>query len=138
MILIASCRHPRAIASGVQRFAKVGLKIPLPAAAARLAPLAVPALGPMGPAERKIILDMAESAPLAFMRWGGRAILEWEGCESLPCPIFHIHGQRDRVIPTKAVAPDVTIPGAGHVVNLTHAAAVNAFIARHANVQSPA
>jgi pimeloyl-ACP methyl ester carboxylesterase len=128
VILIASCRHPRAISSGVKRFATVGLKLPLPAAAARLAPLAVPALGPMGTAERKVILDMAASAPLAFMRWGGRAILEWEGCESLPCPVLHIHGRRDRVIPIKAVAPDIAIPGAGHIVNLTHVEEVNGHI----------
>jgi pimeloyl-ACP methyl ester carboxylesterase len=145
VILIASCRHPRAIAPSVQRFAKVGLKIPLPAAAARLSPLAVPALGPMGLAERKVILDMAESAPLAFIRWGGRAIMEWEGCESLPCPVLQIHGRRDRVISIKAVTPDIAIAGAGHVVNLTHAVKVNkhlrAFVDRlaaTATTSSPA
>jgi pimeloyl-ACP methyl ester carboxylesterase len=138
VILIASCRHPRAISAAARRFASVGLRLPLPNFASRLAPLAIPALGPMGDEERRIILAMVDAVPLSFMRWGGRAILEWEGCESLPCPVFHIHGRRDRIIPIKAVAPDVTVPGAGHVVNLTHPAAVNAFIARHVDVQPPA
>jgi pimeloyl-ACP methyl ester carboxylesterase len=44
--------------------------------------------------------------------------------------VFHIHGRRDRVIPCKAVAPDVAISGAGHIVNLTHGAEVNANLAR--------
>ncbi|MEA2490173.1 MAG: hypothetical protein QOH21_1965 [Acidobacteriota bacterium] len=43
-------------------------------------------------------------------------------------PIFHVHGEQDRLIPVGRVRPDHTIAGAGHLLNLTHGDAVNAFI----------
>lgn len=48
-------------------------------------------------------------------------------------PIYHVHGDRDRLIPVHRVAPDRVIAGAGHLLNLTHADAVNEFIARAAS-----
>jgi pimeloyl-ACP methyl ester carboxylesterase len=125
IILIASCRHPRSIAPAVTRFASVGLRFPIPNAARRLAPLAIPVLGPMNPDHRKLLMDMAETTSMDFLRWGARAILGWAGVESVTCPTLHIHGRRDRVILCKAVRADAEVPGAGHVVNLTHAPEVN-------------
>jgi pimeloyl-ACP methyl ester carboxylesterase len=72
---------------------------------------------------------MLATTPPAFLRWATRAIFSWPGVEELPVPVRHIHGDRDRVIPVHRVRPDHVIPGAGHLLNLTHAAAVNAFIA---------
>ena len=43
-------------------------------------------------------------------------------------PICHIHGDRDRLIPLHRVRPDHVVPGAGHLLNLTHGEAVNAFL----------
>ena len=48
-------------------------------------------------------------------------------------PIYHVHGDRDRLIPVHRVKPDCVIAGAGHLLNLTHANAVNDFIARVAS-----
>ena len=45
-------------------------------------------------------------------------------------PIHHVHGDRDRLIPLSRVTPDHVIRGAGHLLNLTHADAVNDFIVR--------
>ena len=57
------------------------------------------------------------------------AIFSWEGVEELPMPIHHVHGDRDRLIPIRLVHPDHVIAGAGHLLNMTHADAVNDFIA---------
>jgi pimeloyl-ACP methyl ester carboxylesterase len=80
-----------------------------------------------------MILEMAADVPFEFIRWGARAILEWRGCEELPCPVFHVHGRRDRIIPCRAVKADVRVDGGGHVVNLTHGSEVNSAIARFAS-----
>ena len=53
---------------------------------------------------------------------------ECEGGLGLPVPVVHVHGDRDRVIPLARVAPDHVIAGAGHLLTLTHAAAVNALL----------
>jgi hypothetical protein len=34
-------------------------------------------------------------------------------------PIYHVHGDRDRLIPVRRVNPDHVIAGAGHLLNLT-------------------
>ena len=43
--------------------------------------------------------------------------------------VAKVHGSRDRLIPRRRIRPDAVVPGAGHLVNLTHAEVVNRFIA---------
>ena len=43
---------------------------------------------------------------------------------------YAVHGSDDKLIPCSRVAADEVVPGGGHVVNLTHADAVNAFLRR--------
>ena len=68
----------------------------------------------------------------SFLRWGSQAALRWT-----PSPatadvrIFQIHGERDRVFPAKRSRADVILPGAGHLISLTHATAVNEYLRRH-------
>jgi pimeloyl-ACP methyl ester carboxylesterase len=68
----------------------------------------------------------------SFLRWASRAALTWK-----PSPatadirVFQIHGERDRVLPAKRTRADVVLPGAGHLISLTHASAVNDFLRRH-------
>jgi len=71
---------------------------------------------------------MLAATPPSFIRWAANAIFSWPGVVDLPIPVRHIHGDRDHLIPLRRVAPDCVIPGAGHLLNLTHAAAVNDFI----------
>lgn len=61
-------------------------------------------------------------------RWAVSAILNWNPRPLEGVPIFQIHGPHDRVIPAKYVEPDVLLPSGGHLINLTHADEVNAFI----------
>jgi pimeloyl-ACP methyl ester carboxylesterase len=64
-----------------------------------------------------------------FLRWASWAVLDWR-----PSPgarrarVYQIHGAADRTLPLKYTRPDVVVPGAGHLLPLTHAAAVNDFI----------
>lgn len=62
-----------------------------------------------------------------FERWGAIAVLRWRP-QPPPCPVFQIHGAVDRVFPVRRTTPDVVLPGAGHLLTLTHAFAVNTFL----------
>ncbi len=65
-----------------------------------------------------------------IVRWGIEAITNWDGCDPPPgVPVHHIHGGDDELIPCRRVRPDVVVPGGGHLLNVTHADAVNAFLA---------
>jgi pimeloyl-ACP methyl ester carboxylesterase len=64
-----------------------------------------------------------------MLRWGPGAIAQWPGVTQCDVPVFHIHGGCDRIIPARDVAADHVVRTAGHLINLTHAEEVNAFIA---------
>jgi pimeloyl-ACP methyl ester carboxylesterase len=71
-----------------------------------------------------------------LFRWSVRAGLAWNKPPVVRCPIFQIHGDRDRVLPIKYTQPDTIVRGAGHLVSMTHAPEVNAFIAMHTGLQA--
>jgi pimeloyl-ACP methyl ester carboxylesterase len=81
--------------------------------------------------QRQLTLEMFLGTPVSFLRRAGGMVLRWKGVQPLECPVHHIHGQRDSVIPIKRVEPDEIIPDGGHLINLTHADQVNRFIERH-------
>ena len=120
VFLFGSCRTPRAIAPSLRalRFLPV---IRPPRIAARW-------FGAKSREHIDLFADMLANTPLDFIRWGLSAIFSWPGVEQLPMPIVHIHGARDRIIPIARVRPDHAIAGAGHLLTITHADAVNAFL----------
>jgi len=73
---------------------------------------------------------LADTQP-AFVRWGIAAITAWPGPGELSMPVYHIHGDADELIPIGGVQPDEVVPGGGHLLNVTHAAEVSAFLAQH-------
>jgi pimeloyl-ACP methyl ester carboxylesterase len=79
----------------------------------------------------RLLHDSAVDCPIPFQRWAGRAMVEWD-CGGEPqrpeVPVYQIHGGRDRLIPLIPGEPDHVIPAGGHLINLTHADEVNAFI----------
>jgi pimeloyl-ACP methyl ester carboxylesterase len=56
------------------------------------------------------------------------AILQWQPSKLEGVPVFQIHGRRDLLIPARLVDADEYIPDGGHLINVTHAEQVNAFI----------
>lgn len=61
-------------------------------------------------------------------KWSIRCILGWQSTPTVPCPIFHIHGDSDFVLPSRHTQPDCIVHGGGHVISLTHPVEVNSFI----------
>jgi pimeloyl-ACP methyl ester carboxylesterase len=75
------------------------------------------------------VLKQLRDSDASFLRWACRAVLEWEGAEDPgDTPVYHIHGQRDPVLPVKNTHPDVVVPGAGHALSMSHPDEVTRFI----------
>jgi pimeloyl-ACP methyl ester carboxylesterase len=82
----------------------------------------------MRPVTRSVFRQFADCSG-RHVRWAGLAALGWRPTSAAPrCPLFQIHGDRDRVLPCRLTRPDVVVPGAGHLLPLTHADAVNEFL----------
>jgi len=67
------------------------------------------------------------SDPTVF-KWSLARILDWSSVPTVECPIFHIHGDQDFVLPVRYTEPTAVVPGGGHVISLTHPTDVNDFI----------
>jgi len=130
VFLLGSCRSPRSI-GGMFRF---GSRIAgvLPESLLRRGDLfASQVARVMGSRSREIadlLAEMYRSISPSLIRWGAGAIRNWSGLEDSGVPVHHIHGEFDRVIPLRGIRPDHVVPGAGHLLTLTHPEAVNAFM----------
>jgi pimeloyl-ACP methyl ester carboxylesterase len=130
VILIGSCRSPAAINRGVLllppllcRIPGFGIRISKP-----LAPLAVQTFRQLDHQRRRLCATMFQEADPRWITWAIRAILQWQPTPLADTPVFHIHGQRDRMIRASMVTADLMVADGGHLINLTHAEQVNDFI----------
>ena len=74
-------------------------------------------------------LKQLSEADANFLHWVCRAVLKWEGMvDTGGVPVYHIHGEKDLVLPVENTNPDVIIERAGHLISMSHAHAVNEFI----------
>lgn len=77
---------------------------------------------------REACAEMGRDCSPSFVRWGCRATTTWPGAENGRAPVYHIHGENDRVFPLRRVRPDYVVRGGSHLINLTHAEEVNAYL----------
>jgi pimeloyl-ACP methyl ester carboxylesterase len=133
VLLIASCTSRRAIPRFYWPMEWISRIIPdflirrRTAVSARL----VTMFERLPPAQWALIREMAREASVVGLRRIGRIILTWDAPAGCPCPVYQIHGACDRIIPLRGVTPEVVIPDGGHLINMTHAREVNAFLRRH-------
>jgi len=130
VVLIGSCRSPQALRPMLRRLRPL---LPLVAVqvfalAQWMSPLGVRVFSPFTPEQKRLCVAMFREIDCGFMKWACRAILDWVPSGPPPVPVFQIHGQEDRVMPVRLAAADEVIPDGGHLINLTHAQQVNAFI----------
>lgn len=133
VVLIASCRSPRAVCSPLRLVERIGRWVPDAIVRAGL-PMAKLLVGRGGVGgglsrdDRRLLGELIMHVPVPFLRWGGRAIMEWPGAEEVAAPVHHIHGDHDWVIPLRCVKPTVVVPGGSHVLNLSHPGEVNRLL----------
>jgi pimeloyl-ACP methyl ester carboxylesterase len=85
-------------------------------------------------AQRELAVAMFKNMDSRFMHWVLQAILRWEPKPLEGIRVFHIHGRRDLLIPLRRVDADEVIRDGGHLINITHASQVNAFISKVAMI----
>jgi pimeloyl-ACP methyl ester carboxylesterase len=87
------------------------------------------------PQQKELAIRMFKEMDSRFMHWALGAIVGWKPTPLEGTRIFQIHGGRDPLIPARRVDADVIIPEGGHMINVSHAREVNAFV-RHALEQA--
>ncbi|RYE00031.1 MAG: alpha/beta hydrolase [Sphingobacteriales bacterium] len=78
--------------------------------------------------EKKLLAVILKETDPIFRSWAINALLTWNNKEQAPENTVSIHGSKDRLIPGHNVAADFIVPGAGHFLTLTHAAAISVLL----------
>jgi pimeloyl-ACP methyl ester carboxylesterase len=130
VVLIGSCRSPRALRPMLRRLRPLapGIPVQVLALAQWMSPVGARMFSSLPPEQRALCVAMFKEMDCGFMKWVCRAILGWRPDEPPPVAVFQIHGQKDRVMPVRLAEADEVIPEGGHLINLTHAQQVNAFL----------
>jgi pimeloyl-ACP methyl ester carboxylesterase len=130
VFLIGSCYSHRHLSAPVRLVGRMVPHMPPAMIALSLmpAPLMFRVVGRPDRRQRQVLMDLVRQPNVPQIRWGARAIMEWEFAGPPPFPVHQIHGGDDYIVPVSGVRPGLVVPGAGHVVNLTHAEVVNRFL----------
>ncbi len=142
VLLIGSCRRGQTVRRDLRRIEPLHPLVPaaLFELCKPLAPLLVLGL----PNDLKdLFVTMFRDTPAAFLKWACSAVVRWPGPPppeapeppELRVPVYRIHGRRDALLPLNDEPADEVIEDGHHLISLTHAEKVNAFIrsrlARH-------
>jgi pimeloyl-ACP methyl ester carboxylesterase/GNAT superfamily N-acetyltransferase len=128
--LVASAATGAALTGAAHALARAARGLPKAALAPPrpVWPVVAWAFGAKTPAERALVHDLIRTARPGFAKWGLGAINGWRPADAPPCPVRALHGADDRLISARKVSAERLVRGAGHLVNVTHADEVNAFL----------
>ncbi len=76
------------------------------------------------------LIHQFRNADPIVIKWSLMRILDWSDRPETPCPVMHIHGKKDFVLPVRYTNPDQVITDGGHVLSLSHPREVNDLIQR--------
>jgi len=126
---IATGRHRRDVPRLI-RFAELVARniAPLTTGPGRLA-VQARLFGGLAERHARMMVAMMKDASPVFVREAARMVCGWEGADP-GCPARFLHGREDLIMRPRTFEPDEWVEGAGHLVNLTHARRVNAFVRR--------
>lgn len=130
LVLMASTHHPEALGQSIRAFEWLSRVWPETFArwVRQLGSHTLRWLEPIPPDHLELFKAMARDGRLEHIRGGARMIMKWRRAPVIPCPRYHLHGSRDLLISVDKVHATRVIPGAGHLLNLTHAPQVREFI----------
>ena len=75
----------------------------------------------------EILTQVIKDSDPVFIRWAMQAVLEWKN-ETLPQPMWQIHGTKDNVLPLRFTRPTHIIKGGNHLMIMNKAGELNKLI----------
>jgi len=84
--------------------------------------------GPLPASQMRLLRDMLIATPRALLREGARLALSYMPATRVLCPVYAIHGERDRLMHPPPVVNCHIVPAAGHALAQTHQNEVREFL----------
>src|SRR5262249_3414644 len=106
VVLMGSCSAPVGLAPHVRALGRLAVTLPIAAFRPRpqISPILLPKFGQLDREQKALFWRMAAAVPASFLKWACGAVLSWHPTR-IDVPVFHIHGDRDRLIPIGRVKP---------------------------------
>lgn len=79
--------------------------------------------------EKRIMNHIISHSDAHFVKWGVGAILGWKN-KTQPQNIYHIHGDRDKILPIRYTRPDAVVKNGSHFMVWTKAGEVSRLLAQ--------
>lgn len=135
IIVISSITSAKELPFWMRTVAFLSLHKIFPLKSTRLtAPVQNRFLGVTNEEDKRIAVAYRKAADPLFTRWAVDLIVNWQHGERLP-GITHIHGDNDKIFPSKKIQADHLIKGGGHFMIMNRAAEVshiiNSILASH-------
>ncbi|HZX58132.1 MAG TPA: alpha/beta hydrolase [Mucilaginibacter sp.] len=74
-----------------------------------------------------LFIDMLRNTPPVFAKWAIGAILHWDN-NVVPENVYHIHGDKDKIFPYKALQDATIIQGGTHIMIFNRAKEINTWL----------
>jgi pimeloyl-ACP methyl ester carboxylesterase len=78
--------------------------------------------------EKRIMNHIISHGDAAFVKWSIGAILSWDN-RIRPKALYHIHGDKDKILPIRYTKPDVVVKNGSHFMVWTKAGEVSRLLA---------
>ena len=135
LILIGGCTDKSEIPRIFDLLAIAGQHLPTGLAMGltrRLAPAVISWWQGLSPENADLFASVYSRGDVSLLKWGADAMRRWNAAITARVPVYRAHGRRDIVIPMPEgqMRPeiDLVVPGGRHLISLTHASAVNAWL----------
>jgi pimeloyl-ACP methyl ester carboxylesterase len=92
-----------------------------------LSPITDHTLGVSNAEEKNMVRQFRRNAPVHYTNWAVDKVLNWKNA-ACPAPIFHIHGDQDRIFSIKKIKPTFKVSGGGHLMIMNKAEEVSGLI----------
>lgn len=78
-------------------------------------------------AQKEQLKSIIRNTTQGFNQWAIHALVNWKN-EIINAPVFHIHGNADKLLPLSFVQPDIVIEGGNHFMIMQKAKEISAHI----------
>lgn len=125
VILISSIKSNKELPRWMKLAGSLKLNRILPMRSSRLTePIQNRFIGITLPEEIEMVRSYRRNAPQVYMDWAINEVLNWRN-DIQPAPIYHVHGDADRIFPVNNLSPTYIIKDGGHFMIMNKAKEVN-------------
>ncbi len=128
IILISSIKSNKEMPKWMRLAGSLKLNRILPMRSSRLTePIQNRFIGITLPDEIELVRSYRKNAPQVYMDWAINEVLNWRN-DLQPSPIYHVHGDADKIFPLDKLTPNYIIKDGGHFMIMNKAEEVNAAL----------